>query len=212
MLADKPLTGISTFFLYNARMQGKLFLIVGPSGSGKGTIINRLKKKYTGFFYPVSYTTRDLRTGEKDGDVYHFVSKEKFEEMLEKGDFLEYAVVHSNNYYGTAKKKIMDALAGGAVVVREVDIQGYRSIAKIIPKKNLVSIFMKVADEEDLKQRILHRGDLSEDELERRMESAKEEINQAKFCDYQVENKWGEVDDCLYNVEQIILKEIKDLD
>lgn len=205
------MTGILTFFLYNARMQGKLFLIVGPSGSGKGTIINRLKKKYKGFFYPVSYTTRDPRPGEKDGDVYHFVPKEKFEGMLAKGDFLEYAVVHSNNYYGTAKRKIMDALEGGAVVVREVDIQGYRSIAKIIPKENLVSIFMKVADEADLKQRILRRGDLPEDELKRRMASAKKEIAQAKICDYQVANKWGEVDDCLFNVEQIILEEIKDL-
>lgn len=200
---------VLVFFLYNARMQGKLFLIVGPSGSGKGTIINRLKKKYTGFFYPVSYTTRDPRPGEKDGDVYHFVTKKKFEERLAKGDFLEYAVVHSNNYYGTAKKKIMDALEGGAVIVREVDIQGFLSIAKIIPKKNLVSIFMKVADEEDLKQRILRRGDLPADELLIRMRSAKKEIAQAKLCDYEVENKWGEVDDCLFNVEQIILEEIK---
>lgn len=205
------MTGVLTFFLYNARMQGKLFLIVGPSGSGKGTIINRLKKKYKGFFYPVSYTTRDPRPGEKDGDVYHFVSKEKFEAMLEKGDFLEYAVVHSNNYYGTAKRKIMDALEGGAVVVREVDIQGYRAIEKIIPKENLVSIFMKVADEADLKQRILRRGDLPEDELKRRMASAKKEIAQAKICDHQVANKWGEVDDCLFNVEKIILEEIKGL-
>lgn len=192
-------------------MHGKLILIVGPSGSGKGTVIANLKKKYPGFVYPVSYTTREPRDGEVDGEVYHFVSREEFERMVKDEELLEYAIVHSNNYYGTSKKDIMEPVGSGAVVVREVDIQGFQSIRKIVPKENLVSIFMKVMDQDDLKQRILRRGEMTEDELKRRMDSYLKEISQADQCNYQIENKWGEVNDCVRHVERIILDEIKDL-
>ena len=200
--------------MYNWRMEkllGKLFLIVGPSGSGKGTVIRELKNRYLGFLYPVSWTTREIREGEEDGEVYHYVSRAKFEEMIKAGDFLEYAIVHSDNYYGTAKAEIVKALEQGNVVIREVDIQGFHSIRKIIPKESLVSIFMKVSDENDLKARILRRGEISEEELGRRLESAKKEIAQAGDCDYQVENKWGEIRKCVNSVEKIVLDEIKDL-
>ncbi len=192
-------------------LSGKLFLIVGPSGSGKGTIIKEIQKKYKGFFYPVSCTTREMREGEENGDVYHFISKDKFEAMIEEGKFLEYAIVHSDNYYGTAKDEIVHALEGGAVVIREVDIQGFHSIQKLIPKENLVSIFMKVGDLADLKTRITSRFPLSDEEMEKRMVSAKKELAQAGDCDYQVDNKWGAMGECLSRVEQIILDEIKDL-
>jgi len=190
---------------------GKLFLIVGPSGSGKGTVIERIKGKYSGFAYPVSYTTREMRNGEEEGGSYHYVSKEKFEKMIKEGEFLEYAVVHSDNYYGTSKKDITEPLKRGAVVVREVDIQGFNSIRNLVPKKNLVSIFMKVSDMEDLKGRILRRGKISDEELEKRLDSAKKEMAQAGECNYQVENKWGEIGDSVYHVEKIILAEIKSL-
>ena len=192
-------------------LTGKLFLIVGPSGSGKGTVIEKISKRYPGFVYPVSYTTREPREGEEDGQVYHFVSKKKFEEMIGKEEFLEYAVVHTDNYYGTSKKDIIGPLEAGAVVLREVDIQGFHSIKKIVPSQNLVSIFMKVSSEEDLKSRILRRGALSEKELSHRMASAQKELAQAGDCDYQVENRWGEVLGCVGAVEKIILDEIKNL-
>ncbi len=191
-----------------SKMLGKLFLIVGPSGSGKGTVIERIQGFYKGFVYPISYTTRDPREGEVDGEVYHFISREEFEEKIKKDEFLEYAVVHETDYYGTSKKDIMDGLEAGAVVVREVDIQGFQSIKELIPAENLVSVFMKVSDEEDLRRRILLRGELPEDEIERRLESSKQEISQAKDCDYQVENEWGKIDQCVGAVQKIILKEI----
>lgn len=188
---------------------GKLFLIVGPSGSGKGTVIEMIKGKYPGFAYPVSYTTREIREGEKDGESYHYVSREEFERMIKDGEFLEYAVVHSDNYYGTSKKHILEPLKAGAVVVREVDIQGFNSIRNLVPKENLISIFMKVSDLKDLKGRISRRGQISDEELEKRLDSAKKEIAQSGECNYQVENKWGEIGDCVANVERIILAEIK---
>ncbi len=193
------------------KLTGKLFLIVGPSGSGKGTVIRTLGAKYKGFFYPISYTTREPREREKDGESYHFVTKEKFKQMIAEDDFLEYAVVHSDNYYGTAKTEIIDALNGGAVVIREVDIQGFHAIRKIIPKGNLVSIFMKVPNLSDLKGRIEMRGAIEPEELQRRLDSAARELAQAGDCDYQVHNEWGKMKVCMSDVESIILEEIKGL-
>lgn len=184
--------------------KGKLFLIVGPSGSGKGTVIAELKKIFPDFAYPVSYTTRKIREGERFDDVYHFVAREEFEKMIKGGDFLEYAIVHSNEYYGTSKKEIIGPLKNGMNVIREVDMQGFNSIKKIIPKKNLVSIFMKVSDLEDLKQRILRRGQMSDEELRRRMDSAISEMSKSGQCDYQVENRWGKIKECVTDVEKII--------
>jgi len=190
---------------------GKLFLIVGPSGSGKGTVIDEIEKQYPGFVFPVSHTTRDPRKGEVDGDTYHFTSKEKFKAMIEAGEFLEYAVVHSDNYYGTSKEDILGPLRQGSVVIREVDIQGFHSIRDLLPEENLVSIFMKVSDLEDLTQRILRRGELPKEELQRRLQSAQKELEQAKDCNYQVENQWGKIGECVRAVLKIILAEIKDL-
>lgn len=191
----------------NENFKGKLFLIVGPSGSGKGTVIAELKKVFKDFVYPISYTTRKIREGEKPDDVYHFIARESFEKMIKNDEFLEYAIVHSNEYYGTPKKDIVEPLKEGKIVVREVDIQGFYSIKEIVSKEHLVSIFMKVSDLEDLKKRILRRGKMSDEELQRRMNSAIKEMEKASECDYQVENKWGAIDECVDEVEKIILNE-----
>ena len=106
-------------------MKGKLFLIVGPSGSGKSSVFMTLKDAHPEYTYPLSATTRRKRKGEKDGDIYHFYTKKAFEKSIEKGDFLEYAVVHQDNYYGLLKKPVMESLKKGETVIREVDIQGF---------------------------------------------------------------------------------------
>lgn len=190
---------------------GKLFLIVGPSGSGKSSVLKAIKQRYKGFVYPISFTTREIRPGEKSGEVYHFITLDEFKRKISAGDFLEYAVVHEINYYGTDKKTILDALSGGAVVVREVDVQGFLSIKELIPAKNLVSIFIDLGDEKELEERIRARGEMSEEEFLRRMESMKKEIKIKNECTYVVKNPFGKLNQCVSDVEQIILDEIKDL-
>ncbi|MFA6521596.1 MAG: guanylate kinase, partial [Candidatus Gracilibacteria bacterium] len=98
--------------------KGKFFLILGPSGSGKGTVMNFLKKEFSQAVFPVSATTRTPRPREKNGEVYNFLTKEDFERKIAAGEFLEWAIVHHDNYYGTLKKPIMDALDAGKMVIR----------------------------------------------------------------------------------------------
>ncbi|HCW32730.1 MAG: guanylate kinase, guanylate kinase [Candidatus Peregrinibacteria bacterium GW2011_GWE2_39_6] len=190
-------------------MTGKLFLILGSSGSGKGTVLNNLRRKYSKFVFPLSCTTRLRRPMEQDGEIYHFIAREEFELRIKKGDFLEYAVVHQNNYYGTLKKPIIEALDAGKTVIREVDVQGLRSIRKLIPSTQLVSIFLMVPDWDTLQARILHRSKMAVDELQRRYASFLMEMTWGKECDYQVESLDGQVAKLAADVEKIILQEIE---
>lgn len=187
-------------------VSGKLVLIVGPSGSGKGTVIAELKKRHSDFVYPVSCTTRSPRPGEVPGDVYDYVSKEEFTRWVSEGKFLEWAEVHKDNFYGVLKEPVMKALEEGKVVIREVDIQGFRSISEIIPREHLLSIFILVTDLEELRRRILGRGPLPEDEITRRLESAKKEIASADLCDYRIESRHGEIERMVDEATVIIEK------
>jgi len=188
-------------------MKGKLFIIVGPSGSGKSSVLMEFKKRHPEYTYPLSATTRLMREGEKDGDIYHFYTKERFEEGLKKDEFLEWAIVHQDNYYGLIKETLMKSLESGETVVREVDIQGFDSIRKKIPKKNLVTIFITVPDKQELIDRIVHRATISKDELKKRLESMHREFARARDCDYLVENKFGELEKTVAKMEEIIKNE-----
>ena len=188
-------------------MVGKLFLLVGPSGSGKSSVLLELKKTHSEHTYPLSATTRPMREGEKEGDVYHFYTKEDFKKGIEAGDFLEYAIVHQDNYYGLIKTPVMKSLENGETVVREVDIQGFDSIREKIPKENLITIFVTVPDKKELTERIVGRAAISEDELKKRLESMHREFARARDCDYMVENKNGELKKTVEKVAEIIKNE-----
>lgn len=183
---------------------GLLVIISGPSGVGKGTVITALKKDFPRFVFPLSHTTRAMRPGEEDGEVYHFISREDFEKGISAGEFLEVARVHQSNYYGTLKQPIVDALKAGKVVVREVDVQGFHSIKAVIPARNLVTIFLKAENMEKLMERIARRGRLPAEEVERRMESARRELADADQFDYQIWSLEGQVEKCVDEVEKII--------
>ena len=188
-------------------MRGKLFIIVGPSGSGKSSVLMEFKKIHPEYTYPLSATTRPMREGEKDGDIYHFFTKEEFKKGIENGEFLEYAIVHQDNYYGLIKKPLMESLKNGETVIREVDIQGFDSVREKIPKENLVTIFITVTNKQELIDRIVSRAAISEDELNKRLESMHREFARARDCDYMVENKHGELEKTVEKVEEIVKNE-----
>jgi guanylate kinase len=183
---------------------GKLILILGPSGSGKGTIIKYIKKNYPEFVFPRSYTTREMRPGEKEGEVYHFISKEEFKSKIQNGEFLEYATVHQDNLYGTIKSEILEPLKAGLTVVREVDIQGVEAIWDKFGKENVTTIFITTPSWDDLRDRILGRADMTFEQLEKREQSYHAEMKFAALCDHTIESITGEIDKALAHTKKII--------
>lgn len=184
--------------------KGLLVLISGPSGVGKGTIIDLLKKRLTKAVFLLSETTRKPRPGEKDGEVYHFVSKEEFQKNIDQGLFLEWAIVHETDYYGLLNESVQKYLDSNRLILREIDIQGLQSIRKILSRDQLLTIFIAPESENVLLSRIEHRGSLPEEELQRRMESMKLEMAEARDYDYTVINYDHQVERCYMEVESII--------
>jgi len=190
-------------------MKGKIFLIAGPSGVGKGTIISKIKNEFPGIIFPVSSTTRAKRPDEVEGRVYNYLTREEFEQGIKQDKFFEYAVVHGKDYYGTPKKPILEALNRGEVLLREVDMQGVKSFEKTLDKTNYVSIFLKPDNLEVLLSRIERRGKLPEEEMTRRMASARQEMELGSICDYQVFSLEGKVEEAYDEVKGIILNEVE---
>jgi len=187
-------------------MKGQLVLILGPSGVGKGSVIARLKEEHAEFIFPISATTRVIRQGEKEGDVYNFLSLERFKDGIRNDEFLEWAVVHQDNYYGTLKKPILDGINNGKIVIRELDIQGFKSISNILTKDQYVSVFLIPPSLGVLKKRIIQRAKMDDEELQKRMDSAKNEIQQSSLCDYQIISVDGRIDEIVHQIEDIIKK------
>lgn len=183
-------------------------MILGASGSGKGTVLAYLREKYPEFVFPVSCTTRSRRPNEVAGEVYDFVTRAEFESKIAAGDFLEWALVHDRDYYGTLKRPILSALEAGRIVVREVDIQGLKSIRAIVPKEQLVSIFLTVKSWEILEARILARSPMSEAELANRRRSYEIEKAWAGECDFVVASETGAIEKLCLEVEKTISAQI----
>lgn len=186
--------------------RGKLFIILGPSGSGKGTVIQALRKGHPKFFFPLSCTTRPPRPHERDGEVYHFVTEQEFDAHIAAGDFLEWAVVHHDYRYGTLKQPIIQALNDGKVVIREVDVQGLDSLRKIFLKDQIFAIFITTPSWEILQSRILRRSAIDPVELEKRRQSFLKEMEWAKLCDAVVQSDEGKIDEAISAVENLITK------
>ena len=168
----------------NSPQIGKLLVVSGPSGVGKSTITNKLRADER-FWISVSVTTRRIRTGEVDGVDYHFVSDEKFEEMIKANEFLEFAEF-AGAKYGTPKKPVESALQSGKNVILEIELNGARQVRK--SSKEAIMIFIEPPSWEELTTRLTNRGTESENSTLARLDRAKEELSAASEFDYVLVN------------------------
>jgi guanylate kinase len=153
---------------------GKVFVITGPSGVGKGTLIEQLLERVPELELSVSATTREPRPGELDGRDYHFLTPEEFRRRLESGDFLEHAS-YSGNYYGTLRSEVERRLAEGRSVVLEIEVQGARQVRDAL-RDDAVLIFIAPPDEAALRERLEGRGTDSAEAIEQRLRTAEVEL------------------------------------
>jgi guanylate kinase len=153
---------------------GKVFVITGPSGVGKGTLIERLRERIPELELSISATTREPRPGEEDGRDYHFLSPEEFRRRLEAGDFLEHAS-YSGNYYGTLRSEVEQRVRSCHSVVLEIEVQGARQVRDALPD-DAVLIFIAPPDESVLRERLESRATDSQDAIEQRLRTAEVEL------------------------------------
>jgi guanylate kinase len=163
-----------------------VFIISAPSGSGKSTLVSRLLKNDERLMFSISYTTRKPRGLERDGQNYHFVSREEFEEMLGRGEFLEHAEVFGN-YYGTHRSILDHARSQGKDLVLDIDVQGARQLKNQI--QEAVTIFILAPSREILEQRLRARSEDKDEVIERRLREAAEEIRRYEDYDYVLINQ-----------------------
>lgn len=179
--------------------KGLLILISGPSGTGKGTVCDLLRQKHPEISYSISATTRQPRRGEQDGVNYYFYTKEKFQEMIDQGQLLEWAEVYGN-FYGTPKQKVLDRLEAGEDILLEIDTQGALNVMKVMPEG--LFIFLLPPSLEELAARLKGRGTETEESLHRRLGAAVDEIKLATKYRYVVVN--DKVEDAQETIAKII--------
>lgn len=189
--------------MIKTKNKGLLIVVSGPSGTGKGTINGELLKRNSNLWMSTSMTTRAPRGNEQNGKEYFFVTKEEFEERIKNDQFLEYAIVHNEKYYGTPKDKIYDKLNSGIDVILEIDIQGALEIQNKI--SDALFIFIMPPSMKILKERLTNRGTESEDKILERFKTAYKEINEFAKYNYVVVN--DEVENAVSKVEAIIKAE-----
>jgi guanylate kinase len=158
-----------------------VFIVSAPSGSGKSTLVNRVMSDVRDLMFSVSYTTRIPRGTELEGHNYRFVSREEFEVMIARGEFLEWAEVFGN-YYGTHRGILEEATAAGRDLVLDIDVQGARQLKGKIPEA--VTIFILAPSKQILEHRLRARGEDRDEVIERRLKEAAEEIRNYGTYDY----------------------------
>ena len=182
--------------------KGSLFVITGPSGAGKGTVLKEVIKSLNRLYFSVSATTRKPREGEVDGVHYHFLTKERFEELISADRFLEYAQ-YAENYYGTPLDPVLDQLEQGNDVILEIELQGALQVKKRMPQAVLV--FIAPPSFEELEDRLRGRGTESEEVILRRLAIARQECANMDQFRYIVVN--DEVADAADRLRAVILSQ-----
>jgi guanylate kinase len=178
---------------------GSLFVVAAPSGAGKSSLVKALLEIEAKLSVSVSHTSRAPRGQEQDGREYHFIATERFREMVAANAFVEWAEVHGN-LYGTSRAGLESRLANGDDIVLEIDYQGALQVKKLFPSSVLIFILPPSWDE--LRQRLMRRGDTEVAVIERRMAAARNEVAQARHFDFIVVNALFET--ALFDLKSIV--------
>ena len=183
--------------------EGILFVLSAPSGGGKSTILKKVMADLPGLVFSVSHTTRPPRPGEKDGQDYHFVSREDFLTIQQRdpSGFLEWAEVHGN-LYGTSREEVAQHLQAGRDVVLDIDVQGAMQVVKAVDP---VTVFITPPSLEELEQRLRGRGTESEENIALRLDNAKKELSQRDKYKYLIVN--DQLSDAVESLRAVIIAE-----
>lgn len=195
--------------LRNPQLDGKppvplLVVISGPSGVGKDSVLMRMRELAFPFHFVVTATSRPIRPGEIDGYDYHFVSVERFEEMIRNDELLEWAKVYGQ-YKGIPKSEVRQAMASGRDVVLRINVDGAATIKRLAPEA--VFIFLAPASTEELRRRLTVRRTESPQEIEQRLAMASQEMEQVRHFDYVVINREDRLDEAVGQIRAIIIAE-----
>lgn len=185
--------------------KGIIFIISGPAGSGKGTVVNLLKESSPELGVSVSATTRAPRPGEVHGVNYYYISREEFLSRIEKGEVLEYTE-YCGNMYGTLKEEAMRIIGEGRDVILEIEVEGALQVKKIAPE-DTVTIMLLAPSPAELESRLRGRGTETDDVIRKRLKRAVEELSMAEKYDYVVTNENGASDKCAEAIKSIIKAE-----
>ncbi|MFH5823269.1 guanylate kinase [Georgenia sp. AZ-5] len=169
-----------------ATSPARLTVLSGPTAVGKGTIMAEMRRRHPDLWISVSATTRPPRPGEVDGVHYHFISPERFDELVAGGKMLEWAVVHGRNRYGTPREPVERQLAAGRPVFLELDLQGARQVRQVMPEARFV--FLAPPSWAELVHRLVGRGTEGPEERERRLATARQELAAVEEFDHVVVN------------------------
>ncbi|MDB9525521.1 guanylate kinase [Oscillatoria sp. CS-180] len=179
---------------------GRLIVLTGPSGVGKGTLLRHLREKYPHLYLSTSATTRQPRPGEVHGQHYYFLSREQFELMIEQGDLLEWAEF-AGNYYGTPRQPVEVQIERGNQVILEIELEGARQVAQSFP--TALKIFILPPSPDELERRIRNRGQDDDAAIARRLARAQVELAAADEFDVQIVN--DNLDDAIAALEEALL-------